>query len=295
MAGRFSAVDLSKLPAPALLEILDFELVFGEMLAEQQARVPEFTALVESDPAYKLIEVFAYRETLLRARVNDAGRSVMLAFAMGSDLDHLAAFFGVTRLVVIAGDPAALPPVPDVLESDLALRARTQLSLEGFSTAGARAGYVFHALSASGLVRDVSVTSPEPGEVLISVLSWEGDGSASNSLVDLVAAATNAERVRPICSFVTVQSVDIVQFDIVASLTIGSGPDSAVLALAARDSLDAYLASARLVGGAIRRSALFAALHVAGISRVELSSPSSDVEPTEQEAAFCASIVIDVL
>jgi phage-related baseplate assembly protein len=294
MSGRFTAVDLSKLAPPALVETVDFEVVFAEMLADVQSRFPAFSALVESDPAYKLMEVFAYRETLLRARVNDAARAVMLAYAGGPDLDHLAALFGVERLVIVEADLEAVPPVAAVLETDTALRARVQLALEGFSTAGSRAGYVFHALSASGLVRDVSVTSPGPGEVLIAVLSWEGDGTASPEIVDLVAAATSSERVRPLCSLVTVQSVALVEFEVSATLTIGSGPDSAVIVAAAQVALDAYLASARIVGGAIRRSALFAALHVAGVSQVVISSPSADVEPTDVEAAFCTSIAIDV-
>lgn len=294
MAGRFTAVDLSKLAAPALVETIDFEAVFSEMVSDVQARFPAFSALVESDPAYKLMEVFAYRETLLRARVNDAARAVMLAYAGGSDLDHLAALFGVQRLVIAEGNPGAFPPVAAVMEDDAALRARVQLSLEGFSTAGSRAGYVFHALSASGLVRDVSVTSPGPGEVLIAVMSWEGDGMASPEIVDLVAAATSSERVRPLCSLVTVQSVARVDFEVSAVLTIGSGPDSTVIVEAAAATLNDYLASARLVGGAIRRSALFAALHVAGVSQVVLASPVADVEPSDLEAAYCTSITIDV-
>ena len=48
-----------------------------------------FTALVESDPAWTILEVAAYRELLLRQRINDASRAVMLAFATGADLEHL--------------------------------------------------------------------------------------------------------------------------------------------------------------------------------------------------------------
>ena len=79
MAGSFTAVDLSRLVAPTVVETLDFETIFAAMLADLQARDSAFSALVESDPAYKILEVAAYRELLIRQRVNDAGRAVMLA------------------------------------------------------------------------------------------------------------------------------------------------------------------------------------------------------------------------
>ncbi len=49
--------------------------------------------IVESDPAYKILEVAAYRELLLRQRVNDASKLYYWPNAKGSDLDHLAALF----------------------------------------------------------------------------------------------------------------------------------------------------------------------------------------------------------
>lgn len=68
MAGGFTAVDLSQLPAPSVVETLDFETILQAMLDDLLARDPDFSALVESDPAYKILEVAAYRELLLRQR-----------------------------------------------------------------------------------------------------------------------------------------------------------------------------------------------------------------------------------
>ena len=90
-------IDMSKLPAPAIIEPLDFEGVFAELAADFRERFPDFDALVESDPAIKLMEAFAYREVLLRARVNAAAKACMLAYAAGADLDNIAANFGVQR------------------------------------------------------------------------------------------------------------------------------------------------------------------------------------------------------
>ncbi len=148
MAGAFTAVDLSKLPFPAAVEVLDYEVILAAMVADLQTRDPAFTALLESDPAYKILEVAAFREFLLRQRVNEAIKAVTLAYAMGADLDQIAARYNVQRLVLVPADDTTVPPTPAVMESDESLRRRVQLSFEGFSTAGPTGAYIFHSLGA---------------------------------------------------------------------------------------------------------------------------------------------------
>lgn len=177
--SRFAAIDLAKLPAPDVVETIDYEAVLAEMITDLTARDPAFSGLVESDPAIKILEVAAYRETLLRQRINEAARATMLAYAGGADLDNLAALLGVARAVLDPGDPEAVPPVAPTYEGDDRLRARAQLALEGFSTAGPAGAYLFHALAASPKAKDVAVSSPAPGDVLVSVLSTDGDGTAA--------------------------------------------------------------------------------------------------------------------
>lgn len=92
-------IDLSKLPAPQLIEELDYEVILAKMKDKMRELLPEWTSSeLESDPANKVLEVAAYREMFLRQRVNEAARSVLLAFANDSDLDHLAAFYPESRL-----------------------------------------------------------------------------------------------------------------------------------------------------------------------------------------------------
>ena len=75
-------VDLTKLPAPQIIEEPEFEKILEQMRADLHRRAPGFTAgQLESDPAVKLLEALAYREMLLRARINRAARAVMLAHA----------------------------------------------------------------------------------------------------------------------------------------------------------------------------------------------------------------------
>ena len=80
MSG-FSAIDLSQVPAPNVVEPLNFESVLADLKAELLAIDPILGGVLdfESEPVIKLLEAFAYRELLLRGRVNDAARAVMLA------------------------------------------------------------------------------------------------------------------------------------------------------------------------------------------------------------------------
>ena len=104
MASAYTKVDLSQLAPPNVVEALDFESIFASMLADLRARDSAFTALVESDPAYKILEVAAYRELLIRQRVNDAAKAVMVAYAAGADLDQIAANYDVARLLITPAD-----------------------------------------------------------------------------------------------------------------------------------------------------------------------------------------------
>jgi phage-related baseplate assembly protein len=293
MSG-FDAIDLAKLPAPAVVEALDYEAILAEMKADLVSRAPELAAVLalESEPMVKLLEVCAWRELLIRARVNDAARAVMLATATGADLDNLAALFGVERLIVDPGDPLATPPVPETRESDAVFRARAQLALEGFSTAGPVGAYTFHALSADAMVKDVYVDSPNPGEVRVTVLSHEGDGTPSAPVLAAVAAALNAQDVRPLCDLVNVQAATIVTYTLDAAIEVLDGPDPALVLAASLAAVTGYVDGAHALGRDITLSGLYAALHQPGVSRVTLTAPAAEVAVAATEAAFCASLAV---
>ena len=172
MQTGFTPINLANVPAPAVVEALDYNTIFSAMLADLQSRDPAFSALVESDPAWIIIEVCAYRELLLRQRVNTAAQAVMLPYAAGPDLDNLAAFYGVTRNTITPANTSAIPPTAAVMEADSSLRYRTTLALDGLSTAGPTNSYIFHALQ-DARVLAVSVVGPptvSPGNVLVTLL-----------------------------------------------------------------------------------------------------------------------------
>lgn len=288
-----SSIDLSQIPFPGVVETLSFETILAAMLADLQARDSSFSALVESDPAYKILEVAAYREVVIRQRINDSAKACMLAYAQGTDLEHLGALYGVPRLVVDPGNPSAIPPIAPTYESDDALRVRIQLSLEGLSTAGPTDAYRFHAISVTG-VKDVSVYSPSPGAVLVSVLSNTGDGTAGGPLLADVAAVLNADDVRPLTDQVTVSSATVTPFTVVASLYLYAGPDQEVVRLSAVAAVQAYVEANHRPGRDIVLSGLYAALHQAGVQRVVLTSPAADIVNSPTQASYCSAVTVTI-
>lgn len=210
-----ATIDLSQLPAPDVVEELDYESILAERKAtvlslfdESQREAVARTLQLESEPLTKLLEESAYREVMWRQRVNEAARANMLAYATGGDLDNLGANYNVERLVITPADTTAIPPLAAVLESDNDFRVRIQQAFEGLSVAGSVGAYQFHGRSADGRVADVSVISPTPACVTVSVLSREGNGAASDELIQIVNLALNAEDVRPVADRVTVQSAE---------------------------------------------------------------------------------------
>jgi len=268
---------MTLLPPPAVIETLDFETILAQRLAQFQQLYPDYTLVLESDPAMKLLEIMAWQELLMRQRINDAAKACMLAYAVGTDLDNLAANFQVERLLITAADTTAVPPVEAVYESDDRLRERTQAALEGITTAGPRESYRFHAMTASALVADVGVDSPEPGTVRVTVLALADSGEPDEALLDTVRAALNDEKIRPLCDLVTVQGPDILESPIVATLHRQEGAAGDVAASNARAALTLWLQTIRRLGAGLVRSGIDAALHQPGMHRVEIDQPAEDI------------------
>jgi len=294
--SAFTQIQLERLPLPEVIESLNFESVVQAMVTDLQTRDPLYTALVESDPAIKLLQITADRELNLRARVNEAAKACMLAYAKGNDLDHIAANFSVARQQITAGDPSAYPPIPPTYEGDERLRTRTQLSFEGYTTAGSEGSYIFWGLSASGQVRDIDVFSPQPGYVTVTVLSEENlNGIPSQNLLDTVITALNAEEVRPLADRVTVQGPSqIYHYTINATLHFYDGPDPEIVKNLAIEKITEYTSAHHLLGHDIPISGIHAMLHQQGVQRVELHQPTESLILMNTEAAVCDSIVISI-
>ncbi|HEM8077742.1 TPA: baseplate J/gp47 family protein [Enterobacter roggenkampii] len=292
-----ATVDLAQLPPPQIIEVLDFEVVLADVKAvmiaafpdEQQASVAAALKL-ESEPLTILAQVIAYRELMLRQRINEGAAACMLSHSVSTDLDNLAGNLNTERLVRIP----ATETTDAEMESDTALRLRAQSAFEGLSVAGPTGAYEYFAKSASGKVADARATSPSPAVVVVSILSTEGDGTASDELIATVNDTLSADDKRPVADRLTVQSAEIVNYEIDALLYLYPGPESEPILSAADNALRAWLAEQGKIGRDVARSAIMAALHVQGVQRVVLLNPQEDIVIDDTQAARCISHTISV-
>ncbi len=282
-------LDLAKLPAPDLLETLDFETLVQTLkshLIDQHAELAEALSL-ESEPLTQLINSFAYQNLLLRSRINHVAKANLLATAQQADLDHIAARYGVQRLVE---------------ESDQRLRVRTQKAYHSLNTAGTEESYTYHTLSADARVKDVHVASPSPCHIQLTILSNESEnGIPSESLLNKLAVTfglTSAnqsqvsellqtQKIRPIGDWVEILPAKTKNYSINAKVKLELGPGREAAKQQVLSSVKAYLQERHALGKAIKRSALFAVLHQAGVEEIELISPLENIEVQKNEVALC--------
>ena len=295
-------IDLKNLPIPKVVQELDYETLLENRKAkflelqqtDNERQHWQARLQLESEPVLKLLQENAYLELLLRARINEAAKAVMLAYATGSDLDQLGALFGVERLQIRAEDLSVTPPIQAEFEDDERFRTRIQMSLEGLTTAGSRGSYEFHTLSTSPQIKDVDVASPTPGTVKVTLLSTEGQGTANSELVQAVKDKLNAEHIRPLTDTVLVESAVIVPYQIQAVLTLYPSVLETVVLENVNQAIARYVKKQHLLGVDITRSGVFAALHQEGVQNVRLNQPLADIVVQANQAAFCTNITVTV-
>lgn len=300
-------IDLSLLPPPDVVEPLDFEAVYQDMLSSYHTLMgAEWSAALESDPVVKLLELAAYREVQIRARINDAARAVMLAYATGGDLDQIGADYGVVRL---GG------------EDDTRFRYRIQQGFHRLSAAGPANAYRQHALSVSTDITDVEVWSEAPGQVTLVVLAKElrarselaeserksgealfGAGpdddhayvlaAAGSSMLRAVLTALNAEDVRPLTDSVVVRAPLARGFSLRAVIEVLPGPDAELIRARRSAALADYIGSVARLGYDVTRAGIIAALVESGVKNVRLDAPAADIACGHGEIAVLTDTLI---
>ncbi|QLB14901.1 baseplate assembly protein [Mannheimia granulomatis] len=295
-------VDLSKLPAPKVLEELDYETLLAERKAKFLSLYPESERSVmaarlalESEPITKLLEENCYLQLMERQRINSAAQATMLAYATGTDLDVIGGNYNVARKVIQTEDLTARPPKQEILEQDEDFRLRIQLAFEGLSVAGPRNAYIFHALSAHEKVADVSVSSPTPASVLVTVMSSDNNGIPSTDILQAVRNRLNDEDIRPIGDRVTIQACTNTNYQIRAKLHLYRGPEIEPIKQAATEKIGQYVKEKRRLGRDISLSGIYSALHIEGVQRVELLQPTTDIVLNSTQVGLCTNITIETV
>lgn len=276
-------IDLTSLPVPQVIEELDYEAIVQDLVDDAVARfaaagIDYDVGNLETDPVKILIEAFGYREQLLRARANHVARNQMLAFSSGNDLEHLASFYGLTRLTD---------------ESDERLRERVQLATIGRSPGGTHERFRAVAMGASVNVRDIATwTEGRDPTVNVAVLSTDIGGAASAALLATVTAAIEDPSVRLVSDRYSVVSAVTRTVDV--ELTVTLAPEAPETLLAdlpdmireARDQED-------LLGLDLTLSWIAKTAMVPGVTDVVVTAPAANEVAATYEAIEIGTVTIE--
>ena len=291
-----TTIDLSQLPPPALVEELDTESYVAAALADFRGRFPAFTAILESEPVVKLIEVFAYRETLVRNRVNKAALATMLARAIGGDLDHVGAGYACYRQALVE-NPRPFPTNPEDWESDDRYRRRIQLAPEAFSVAGPAGAYEYWALTREPGLFDVSAYAPPGGvargEVHV-VAAGPGGADVADDVVTRLFAMFAGEDIVPLTDVVTVRRAIRRDYAVRQKLQARRGPDPAIIRADAIARIAAYVSARQRIGETAYRTGFVAASKQGGVENVIEIEPATDIVCAADEISRCTSIDVEI-
>lgn len=284
-------IDLTTLPSPDVVEVLDFDAILQRRVDTFQAQwaavratypdagLPDYdVSLLETDPAKIIFRVEAYAEYVLRARGNDIAKANLLAFTFGADLDHLAADHNVERL---AG------------ESDDRLKRRVILADQAKSCAGPEEWYIYHAMSVSIDVADVAVHRPGTGpQIAIAILSVSNGGVASDALLAQVLAKLTQKGIKGYNDVISVERAVKEVVNVVADIWLLPDTPTAVF-----DGLEAVLRAAWVkeagIGFDLLRDWIRARLMPAGIYKVTVTAPATDKVAADAAAYALGTVTLN--
>ena len=282
--SRFAFIDLAQVPPPDIIETLSFPALKSAILSDATARmnaagVAYDVAMLESDPFVALCEAYAFRELLLRQRINDAAKALLLASSWGTNLDGLAALVDTPR------QPGEL---------DAAYQARIQLAIQAFSSAGPAGAYEYFAREQLPGLQDVSVVMTAPGQVQVTLLYPPPQLTPTPTHIQALAAWLVQNDAKPLTDVVSVAAAKIVPVTITATLTLYPGPSAATVLAAANAALANVLSANQRLGYTLARSAIIAALQQPGVETVNLVSPAADVSVDDLSAWNVISTSISI-
>jgi phage-related baseplate assembly protein len=188
-------------------------------------------------------------------------------------------------------------------ETDDHLRTRIQAAPNQFSVAGPVGAYRFFTISADPSIIDAQIVSPAPGVVNAYVLTGpvtvqpaaapNSAGVAGSLLLTKVAAALNADNVRPLTDTVNALAVTEIDYQITATVTLYSDADpTATIAAANTAAQELALELAAKIQRDIVPSQIIAALSVPGVYEVTLTAPASLTTLGVGQWANCTAITL---
>lgn len=280
-----TTIDLSRIPAPAAIEPLDFETLFTAYrdrftAAWLELRADEYdVGMLETDPAMIVGQAGAYLRLLDRRRVNDAVLAVLAPTATGTDLDNVAARVNIARLDG---------------ETDPQLLRRYLMAFDRPS-AGSADRYLYEVFTAWPQCLSANVVGQakhgRKGDVDI-VLAGPGGRVPTTQELATVRAVVTRTNVKPVATAVTVLSADRVTYAVRLEITVPRGPDPAVVRSEAQARVAAVCAERMQVEGEVPMDLLTGAAYGPNVITVTRLSPTADISPSPYKMPVATSIEI---
>lgn len=181
-------------------------------------------------------------------------------------------------------------------ESDADFAERIRLAPNSFSVAGPSKSYIYHAKSVSSAVIDVSVVSPEPGEVNVYPL-LEGGVLPTSEVLQQISDYLSSDTIRPLTDYVQVLSPEAVEYEIVLHYWILDSDKSKAQSI--RAAVEKAVEDYRIwqqgkIGRDILPGKLIAAVIGAGAARVDDATlqPASFMQLTGNKVAQCTKVTV---
>lgn len=256
------------LPKPEMIKPLDAEAIVETTLLEFKERSNAYGVDYDVertgyDPAVIEHEIQAGRETGMRAAINDGAASNLLLFAMGADLDHVAAFYDVFRLDG---------------ETDDALRERTALEIKARSPGGSEYWYEAAARRTDVRIRDAKAfREPFWPIIHIAILSRDNGGIPDQAMLDAVSREVQGKNVRLLNDTVIVEPAVTQIISVRANYWLLPAASSVVNELYLENNVRAAWAKETGIGFDLEHSWLESKLHSPGVKKVELLEPSASI------------------
>lgn len=155
--------------------------------------------LSESDPLIKTLEIAAYRELMIRQKIQDLLNASLLSSAQGNDLKKLAElFFDQETISKINNDNEIREKISDFWKNT------------PYSTTGTRSAYEFYTRKFIPEAKDISI-STESNQIIIYVLL---QNNFDLSPLEKAEKNLNDPSIRRLTDKIIVKPVEIIEYDI---------------------------------------------------------------------------------
>ncbi|WP_246658401.1 baseplate J/gp47 family protein [Rhizobium sp. FKY42] len=285
-----TAIDLSRIPLPAAIEPLDFDVMFAgaveRFVADYAASraidpsLKEYTVEnIKTDPVITELRTWSNLRLYDRQRVNDGIMALLAVRATGADLDNVVASRNIERLVA----QPATANAAEVMEGDAALLRRYLLSYDA-PAAGSAGRYLFDAWSAWPQSADKTLglwdarvngfdVHGRRGDTDVVIIGPSGRLPTSGELT-AVRNAVRAVNRSPEGVAVSVLAATRVEYAVSLVIEVpGAGPAPSVLVAEAETRVRAAALQRTLIGGEIPGGLLAGSAYGANIIKVRDLSP----------------------